>query len=78
MADIGYFPSCEQYGPRELVAQAKAAERAGFDRLWISDHFHPFGSCSGWAAAKRSTSTCWATPGPRSGSGSRCWRRRWT
>jgi G6PDH family F420-dependent oxidoreductase len=42
MASIGYFLSCEQYGPRELVAQARAAERAGFERLWISDHFHPW------------------------------------
>ena len=39
---IGYFLSCEQYGPRELIAQARAAERAGFERLWISDHFHPW------------------------------------
>src|SRR3954447_6365419 len=42
MASIGYFLSCEQYGPRELVAQAVAAERAGFEALWISDHFHPW------------------------------------
>ncbi|MEW2505913.1 TIGR03557 family F420-dependent LLM class oxidoreductase [Amycolatopsis sp. NPDC047767] len=42
MTSIGYFLSCEQYGPRELVAQARAAERAGFERLWISDHFHPW------------------------------------
>jgi G6PDH family F420-dependent oxidoreductase len=42
MASIGYFLSCEQYGPRELVEQARAAERAGFERLWISDHFHPW------------------------------------
>ncbi|MEJ3651443.1 TIGR03557 family F420-dependent LLM class oxidoreductase [Actinomycetes bacterium KLBMP 9759] len=42
MASIGYFLSCEQYGPKELVEQARAAERAGFERLWISDHFHPW------------------------------------
>lgn len=42
MATIGYFLSCEQYGPKELLAQARAAERAGFERLWISDHFHPW------------------------------------
>lgn len=42
MASIGYFLSCEQYGPRELLEQARAAERAGFERLWISDHFHPW------------------------------------
>ncbi len=47
MTSIGYFLSCEQYGPRELVAQARAAERAGFERLWISDHFHPWNDAQG-------------------------------
>jgi G6PDH family F420-dependent oxidoreductase len=47
MARIGYFLSCEQYGPRELVAQARAAERAGFEALWISDHFHPWNDAQG-------------------------------
>jgi G6PDH family F420-dependent oxidoreductase len=42
MTRIGYFLSCEQFGPRELVDQAKRAEAAGFDALWISDHFHPW------------------------------------
>lgn len=42
MTRFGYFLSCEEYGPRELVAQARAAEQSGFDRLWISDHFHPW------------------------------------
>ncbi|HEY8455630.1 MAG TPA: LLM class F420-dependent oxidoreductase [Actinopolymorphaceae bacterium] len=39
---IGYFLSCEEFGPKELVLQAKMAEDAGFDALWISDHFHPW------------------------------------
>lgn len=39
---IGYFLSCEEYGPADLIAQAVAAEQAGFDALWISDHFHPW------------------------------------
>lgn len=39
---IGYFLSCEEYSPSELVEQAKRAEDAGFDALWISDHFHPW------------------------------------
>src|SRR5919206_1512902 len=39
---IGYFLSCEEFGPRELVAQARQAEEAGFHGLWISDHFHPW------------------------------------
>ena len=39
---VGYFLSCEEYTPAQLVEQAVAAERAGFDALWISDHFHPW------------------------------------
>src|ERR671927_1841663 len=39
---IGYFLSTEEFGPKELVEQAKLAERAGFQALWISDHFHPW------------------------------------
>jgi len=39
---IGYFLSSEEWGPRELVAQAVMAQEAGFDGLWISDHYHPW------------------------------------
>ena len=39
---IGYFLSCEEYAPEELVEQARLAEEAGFESLWISDHFHPW------------------------------------
>jgi len=39
---IGYFLSCEEYGPDALIQQAKWAEEAGFESLWISDHFHPW------------------------------------
>ncbi len=39
---VGYFLSCEEYGPDELVEQAVLAERAGFRGLWISDHYHPW------------------------------------
>ncbi|PPK63213.1 TIGR03557 family F420-dependent LLM class oxidoreductase [Actinokineospora auranticolor] len=42
MVSFGYFLSCEEFGPHDLVRQARAAERAGFERLWISDHFHPW------------------------------------
>jgi G6PDH family F420-dependent oxidoreductase len=44
---IGYFLSCEEWGPRELVELAIKAQRAGFDRLWISDHFHPWNDQQG-------------------------------
>ncbi len=44
---IGYFLSCEEYAPAELVRQAVLAERAGFEALWISDHFHPWNDAQG-------------------------------
>ncbi|MCP3801594.1 TIGR03557 family F420-dependent LLM class oxidoreductase [Allokutzneria sp. A3M-2-11 16] len=47
MVSIGYFLSCEEFGPRELVRQARLAEDAGFERLWISDHFHPWNGQQG-------------------------------
>jgi len=37
---LGYFLSSEEWGPRELVANAVKAEQAGFDGLWISDREH--------------------------------------
>ncbi|OBH56831.1 LLM class F420-dependent oxidoreductase [Mycobacterium mantenii] len=42
MTKIGYFLTCEQFGPKELIDQAKRAEDAGFEALWISDHYHPW------------------------------------
>jgi G6PDH family F420-dependent oxidoreductase len=42
MTRYGYFLSCEEYSPEDLVRQARMAEQAGFDALWISDHFHPW------------------------------------
>src|SRR3954449_11342661 len=47
MASIGYFLSCEQFTPKELLDQARRAEQAGFERLWISDHFHPWNDAQG-------------------------------
>lgn len=44
---IGYFLSCEEYGPVELIDQARRAEQAGFHALWISDHFHPWNDAQG-------------------------------
>jgi G6PDH family F420-dependent oxidoreductase len=42
MTTFGYFLSSEEHSPRELVRQARLAEQAGFEKLWISDHFHPW------------------------------------
>jgi G6PDH family F420-dependent oxidoreductase len=39
---FGYFLSTEEYTPRQLVEQARLAEEAGFEALWISDHYHPW------------------------------------
>jgi G6PDH family F420-dependent oxidoreductase len=44
---VGYFLSCEEYTPAELVEQARLAEQAGFESLWISDHFHPWNDAQG-------------------------------
>ena len=44
---IGYFLSSEEWGPQELVAQAVQAEAAGFEGLWISDHYHPWNDQQG-------------------------------
>jgi G6PDH family F420-dependent oxidoreductase len=44
---IGYFLSSEEWGPHELVAQAVKAKEAGFDGLWISDHYHPWNDAQG-------------------------------
>jgi G6PDH family F420-dependent oxidoreductase len=47
---IGCFLSCEEFGPRELVQQARRAEAAGFHALWISDHYHPWNDQQGHSA----------------------------
>ena len=57
MVSIGYFLSCEEFGPRELVRQARLAQAAGFERLWISDHFHP------WTAAQGHSPFVWSVIG---------------
>ena len=39
---IGYFLSSEEFGPADLLDQARRAQDSGFEALWISDHFHPW------------------------------------
>ncbi|MGH2455060.1 MAG: TIGR03557 family F420-dependent LLM class oxidoreductase [Candidatus Limnocylindria bacterium] len=39
---FAWLCSHESYQPEELVEQAVAAERAGFDAVFASDHFHPW------------------------------------
>jgi len=50
MAKIGYFLSSEEHSPKALVEQAVRAERAGFQSLWISDHYHPWNDEQGQSA----------------------------
>ena len=47
---IGCFLSCEEFGPRDLLEQARRAEAAGFQALWISDHYHPWNDEQGHSA----------------------------
>jgi G6PDH family F420-dependent oxidoreductase len=39
---LGYFLSSEEWDGKALVEQARLAEQAGFEALWISDHYHPW------------------------------------
>jgi G6PDH family F420-dependent oxidoreductase len=57
MVSVGYFLSCEEFGPHELVRQARLAEQAGFERLWISDHYHP------WLAEQGQSPFVWSVIG---------------
>jgi G6PDH family F420-dependent oxidoreductase len=47
MTTYGYFLSCEEFTPAELLDQARLAEEAGFQALWISDHYHPWNAEQG-------------------------------
>ncbi|GGO22694.1 TIGR03557 family F420-dependent LLM class oxidoreductase [Microbispora bryophytorum] len=57
MTTFGYFLSSEEHDPKELVRQAKLAEEAGFEALWISDHFHP------WLDEQGESSFVWSVIG---------------
>ncbi|WP_405009276.1 TIGR03557 family F420-dependent LLM class oxidoreductase [Kitasatospora sp. NBC_01539] len=47
MAAFGYFLSCEEFTPAQLLDQARRAADAGFTRLAISDHYHPWNDAQG-------------------------------
>ena len=42
MTRFAYFCGHEQWQPEELVSHAVLAEKAGFDMLVVSEHFHPW------------------------------------
>jgi coenzyme F420-dependent glucose-6-phosphate dehydrogenase len=46
---LGYKASAEQFGPRDLLDFAIAAEEAGFDSVFVSDHFQPWRHTGGHA-----------------------------
>jgi alkanesulfonate monooxygenase SsuD/methylene tetrahydromethanopterin reductase-like flavin-dependent oxidoreductase (luciferase family) len=76
---IGYFLSSEEFDPRELITQARLAEDAGFQGLWISDHYHPWNDRQGhsgfvWStigALSQATSTMNVTPAATSSTSNR-------
>jgi coenzyme F420-dependent glucose-6-phosphate dehydrogenase len=49
MLRLGYKASAEQFGPRDLLDFAIAAEEAGFDSVFVSDHFQPWRHTGGHA-----------------------------
>jgi G6PDH family F420-dependent oxidoreductase len=57
MAQFGYTLYCEGNPPKDLVRQAMAAERAGFDFLVISDHYHP------WLSSQEHSAFAWSVLG---------------
>ena len=57
MADVGYFLSSEEHGPRALVRQAQLAQDAGMGSIWISDHLHP------WLASQGQSPFVWSVIG---------------
>lgn len=42
MTEFGVFLSSEELGPQAMVDAGRAAAAAGCERLWLSDHFHPW------------------------------------
>lgn len=57
MLSVGYSLSSEEFTPEQLVSQAVAAERAGFEFAMISDHFHP------WSHSQGQSSFAWSVLG---------------
>ena len=65
---IGYFLSSEEFGPKELVEQAVKAQLAGFQDLWISDHYHPWNDEQGHSAFAAKIGDGFVTVGPEADS----------
>ncbi len=70
MLKLGYNIAPEQFHPSEMLQQAITAEKAGFESLSASDHFHPWSengqACFTWSwlgAAAVSTQSIELGPG---------------
>lgn len=50
MGQIGYAASFEQFHPSDLLDYCKLAEKAGFEVVTASDHFHPWVPSQGQSA----------------------------
>ena len=42
MVSVDYMAHQEQYSPSELLRFTELAEKAGYEFVWTSDHFHPW------------------------------------
>lgn len=42
MVSVDYMAHQEQYSPSELLRFTELAEKAGYEFIWTSDHFHPW------------------------------------
>ncbi|WP_435102772.1 TIGR03557 family F420-dependent LLM class oxidoreductase [Halarchaeum sp. P4] len=63
MPRFGYFASLEEFSPAACLEQVTLAEDAGFETVWVNDHFHPWfdhladgseahgGNCWSWMPA---------------------------
>ncbi len=49
MLKLGYKASAEQFAPTKLLEFGVAAEKAGFDSVFVSDHFQPWRHTDGHA-----------------------------
>jgi alkanesulfonate monooxygenase SsuD/methylene tetrahydromethanopterin reductase-like flavin-dependent oxidoreductase (luciferase family) len=50
MAKIGVFFSAEEFSAPRILELAPRAEQLGFEKAWISDHFHPWNDEQGESA----------------------------
>jgi coenzyme F420-dependent glucose-6-phosphate dehydrogenase len=55
MTTFGYTLASEEFGPAELVRNARRAEEAGFEFVTIADHYHP------WTQAQGHSPFAWTT-----------------